>query len=176
MSTACLVLNSTYEPLNIASVARAVRLVFAGKAEVIHSCGKLASTTLAIPLPSIIRMLYYIKRGRKRVALTKKNVLLRDDYKCAYCGMEGDRHTMTVDHVKPKSLGGKSDWLNLVACCSPCNGRKRDRTPEQAKMPLLRKPREPRFIPFLIVKRHTENSEWAKYLGLWSVGIEERIT
>ncbi|HTV73005.1 MAG TPA: hypothetical protein VME66_04840 [Candidatus Acidoferrales bacterium] len=67
-----LVLNSTYEPLNLTRLARAVRLVFAGKAEVIHDCGRIASPTLVIPLPSVIRMLYYIARARKRVPLTKK--------------------------------------------------------------------------------------------------------
>jgi 5-methylcytosine-specific restriction endonuclease McrA len=170
-----LVLNSTYEPLNLTRLARAVRLVFAGKAEVVHDCGRLASPTLVIPLPSVIRMLYYIARARKRVALTKKNVLLRDDYRCAYCGVRGDARTMTVDHVIPRAWGGTSRWSNLVAACADCNGRKRDRTPEQAQMLLRRKPHEPRYIPFVVVRRNTERGEWGKYLGLYNISIEQRV-
>ena len=171
-----LVLNSTYQPLNLSSVARAVRLVLAGKAEVVHDRGRVSSPTISFPLPSIIRMLYYIKHRRKRVVLTKKNVLLRDDYKCGYCNDHIEAREATVDHIVPRALGGKATWENLVASCSLCNSRKRDRTPAQAKMPLLCKPpREPRFIPFVVIKKHTEDAEWAKYLNLWSVGIEERV-
>jgi 5-methylcytosine-specific restriction endonuclease McrA len=173
--SAVLVLNSSYEPLNIATIARAVRLVLAGKAEIIHERGRVSSPTVSFPLPSIIRMLYYIKHRRKKVALTKKNVLLRDDYKCGYCAEQIDAREATVDHITPRSAGGKSTWENLIACCAPCNSRKRDRTPQQAKMPLLRKPREPKFIPFVIVKRHTEDAEWSKYLSLYNVSIEERV-
>ncbi len=125
----------------------------------------------AIALPSVVRLLYYVRRAsRQRVALTRKNVLLRDRYTCAYCG-ERDGATMTVDHVEPKSRGGRSTWANLVACCSPCNGRKRDRTPVEAGMPLRVKPREPRSIPWAAVKRHTMPDEWAKYLTLYNVSL-----
>jgi 5-methylcytosine-specific restriction endonuclease McrA len=174
--TDVLVLNSTYEAMNVATWQRAVELLFAGKAEAIHNTDRQLRSAggFAIALPSIIRMLYFVRRKPKRVALTKKNVLLRDDYKCGYCGYRGDRATMTVDHVLPRAAGGKSTWENLVAACEDCNGRKRDRTPEQARMPLLRRPHEPRFIPFMVVRRHTADEEWAKYLGLWSVSIEER--
>jgi 5-methylcytosine-specific restriction endonuclease McrA len=176
MSASCLVLNSTYEPLNIATIARAVRLVLAGKAEVVQDRGRVSSPTVSFPLPSIIRMLYYIKHRRKRVPLTKKNVLLRDNYKCGYCDDAIEPREATVDHIVPRSAGGTSSWENLIASCSPCNGRKRDRTPAQAKMPLLRKPpREPKFIPFVLVRRHTEDHEWAKYLNLWNISIEERV-
>ena len=173
-----LVLNSTYEPMNVAAWQRAVELIFAGKAEAIRNTARTLRSAggLAIPLPSIIRMLHFVKRKPKRVALTKKNVLLRDDYKCGYCGRRGDRSTMTVDHVVPRAAGGKSTWDNLVAACAACNGRKGNRTPEQAAMPLRRKPREPRHIPFMVLRRHTADDEWSKYLGLWSLSLEERVS
>lgn len=84
---------------------------------------------------------------------------------------------MTVDHVVPKSHGGQSTWTNLVASCSPCNARKRDRTPDEARMPLARKPHVPAYVPWVIVKKHTADNEWAKYLGLYgiSIGVEERV-
>lgn len=170
-----LLLNFTYEPLGIVDIQRAVRLLFARKAEVVHDDGRqLHSVSAAFPLPSVVRLLYYVARKRNRVALTKKNVLLRDDYTCAYCSRKGGAD-MTVDHVQPKSRGGTSTWLNLVCCCSRCNLRKRDRTPAEAGMPLQRKPREPRFIPWVVVRRNTMPDEWWKYLSLYSVGIEERV-
>ena len=175
MSDGVLVLNSTYEPLNVTSLARAVRLVFVGKAVVEHQSGVLRTQTLAFPLPSVIRMVYYIARGRRKVALTKKNVLLRDDYTCVYCSVKVDAREATVDHVIPRRLGGRSTWENLVTACQSCNARKRDRTPEQAGMPLRKWPREPRFIPFVVLQRNTKRDEWGKYFSLYSVSIEERL-
>ena len=174
MNDSVLLLNSTYEPLGIVDLARAVRLLFARKVEVLHRGDRdVRTTSIAFPLPSVLRMLYYVRRARKRVALTKKNVLLRDDYACAYCLTRGG-HDMTVDHVVPRSRGGSSAWENLVACCSTCNARKRDRTPAEARMPLRRTPREPRAIPWLVVRRNTAHDEWGKYLALYNVSIEER--
>jgi 5-methylcytosine-specific restriction endonuclease McrA len=151
--------------------------MFEGKAEALHNTDKQLRSAggFSIPLPSVIRMLFFVKRKPKRVALTKKNVLLRDDYKCGYCSNYGGRE-MTVDHVIPRALGGKSTWENLISACSDCNGRKRDRTPEQARMPLLRKPREPRSIPWIVIKRNTDNAEWWKYLALYNISIEDRVT
>lgn len=175
MSAGVLVLNASYEPLNICAVKRAVRLVFSGKAEILHDRGVLSSPTFEMPLPSVIRMLYYVFRKQKRVPLTKKNVLLRDNYKCGYCEKTIPYATATVDHIVPKRQNGKSTWLNLVAACSACNSRKRDRTPKEAAMALLRKPHEPRYIPFVIVRKHTQLDEWRKYLDLYSVSIEEKV-
>lgn len=168
------VLNFSYEPLSIVSLQRAVRLLFAGKAEIVTRRDRtIASPTYEMPLPSIIRMLYYIKRPRARVGLTKKNVLLRDNHTCQYCGVRSGE--MNVDHVIPKSRGGKSDWLNLVCSCVRCNTRKNNRTPYEAGMQLRRKPYEPRYIPWIRVKRNTLPSEWGKYLFLYNVSIEERV-
>lgn len=168
------VLNFSYEPLSIVSVQRAVRLLFAGKAEIVTRHDRnIASPTLEMPLPSIIRMLYYIKRPRMRVGLTKKNVLLRDNHTCQYCGTRGEE--MNVDHVVPKSRGGRSDWCNLVCSCVRCNNRKNNRTPKEAGMQLRRKPYEPRYIPWIRVKRNTLPCEWGKYLFLYNVSIEERV-
>ena len=127
-----LVLNFTYEALNVTSFQRAVKLIFAGKAEMLHGRERiLASPTFEMRMPSIIRMLYYIRRPMQRVALTKKNVLIRDEHACQYCGTRGER-LMTVDHVVPKSRGGDSTWENLVCACMRCNNRKNNRTPHEA--------------------------------------------
>ncbi|MBV8151269.1 MAG: HNH endonuclease [Candidatus Eremiobacteraeota bacterium] len=173
--TDVLVLNFTYEALNITSFQRAVKLIFSGKAEIVHDRDRLiASPSWELRMPSIIRMLYYIKRPMQKVALTKKNVLLRDDYSCQYCGVRGER-MMTVDHVIPRSKGGASTWENLVCACMRCNNRKNNRTPHDANMSLKRKPRTPKYIPWIQVRRHTLPGEWHKFLFLYNVSIEERI-
>ena len=170
-----LVLNSTYEAMNVTSFQRAVKLIFAGKAEILHNRDRIiASTTFQMRLPSIIRMLYYIRRPMQKVALTKKNVLIRDDYTCQYCGLHGER-LMTVDHILPKSKGGPSTWENLCCACMRCNNRKNNRTPEDANMHLKRKPRQPKYIPWIQVKRNTLPGEWHKFLFLYNVSIEERV-
>ena len=169
-----LVLNFTYEALNITSFQRAVKLIFSGKAEIVRNRERfLASPTYAMRMPSIIRMLYYIRRPIQKIALTKKNVLIRDDHKCQYCGVHGA--LMTVDHIVPKSRGGPSTWENLCCACMRCNNRKNNRTPTEANMALKRKPRQPKYIPWIQIKRNTLPDEWGKFLFLYNVSIEERI-
>lgn len=170
MKEGVLVLNASYEFLNITSLKRAVKLLYKGKAEVVEAIGeqKYSSKSLKIPLPSIIRMLYYINRPFKEVALTKRNILLRDRHICQYCGKQGD----TIDHVKPKSKGGKDHWENCVCACGVCNRKKNDRTPEEANMVLLRKPKKPSNIPWLVIKQDAEKEGWGKYL-FWNISIEE---
>ncbi len=175
MQSDVLVLNFTYEALNVTTIQRAVKLLFAGKAEAVHNHQRvLCSTSFEMRMPSIIRMLYYIKRPKQRVALTKKNVLIRDDYTCQYCGARGER-MMTVDHVIPKSRGGSSTWENLVCSCMRCNNRKNNRTPQESNLSLLRKPRQPKYIPWIQIKRNTLPDEWGKFLFLYNVSIEERV-
>jgi 5-methylcytosine-specific restriction endonuclease McrA len=173
--TDVLVLNFTYEALNITSFQRAVKLIFSGKAEIVSDRERmLSSPTFEMRMPSIIRMLYYIRRPMQRVALTKKNILLRDDHICQYCGVRGER-LMTVDHVVPRSKGGPSTWENLVCACMRCNNRKNNRSPDDANMSLRRRPRTPKYIPWIQIKRNTLPNEWHKFLFLWNVSIEERV-
>jgi len=169
-----LVLNASFEVLNVTTIQRAIRLLFAGKAEVVHAHERaFASPTYAIRMPSIVRMLYYIKMPKKHVALTKHNILLRDNKTCQYCGVACDRG-LTVDHVQPKSRGGASSWENLVAACGLCNSRKNNRTPKEANMPLLRQPKKPKYIPWIQVRRNTLPDEWSQYF-FWNVSIAERV-
>jgi 5-methylcytosine-specific restriction endonuclease McrA len=165
-----LVLNASYEYLNVTSLKRAVKLVYKGKAEVVEAVGdrQLKARTLRIPLPSIIRMLYFIHRPFKEVPLTRKNILLRDRHVCQYCGKQGD----TVDHVIPRSRGGRDSWENCVCACAFCNRRKNNRTPDEANMDLLRKPRKPSHIPWLLIKQDASREGWARFL-FWNISIEE---
>lgn len=172
MKTYVLVLNASYEFLNIATLERAVKLLYKGKAEIVEAVdGKeIGSPTFKFKMPSIIRMLYFIFRPHRDVALTKKNILLRDDHKCLYCCREGD----TIDHVVPKSRGGEDTWENCVCSCINCNTRKNNRTPEEANMKLLKKPRKPVYIPWILIKRDASKVGWAKYL-FWNINIEEAV-
>jgi len=165
-----LVLNASYEFLNVATLERAVKLIYKGKAEVVESIDgrEIGSTRLRIRMPSIIRMLYYIVRPHKDVPMTKKNVLLRDEHTCQYCGRLGD----TIDHVLPRSRGGASSWENCVCACSLCNTRKNSRTPDEANMTLVRKPKRPAYIPWIMVKRDASRVGWARYL-FWNLSIDE---
>ncbi len=159
-----LVLNGNYEPLNVSTVKRAITLIYLGKAEIVHRYdgGVLRAERLAIPRPSVIKLKYFIKIKRREIPLTKKNILKRDNYTCQYCGTrEGP---MTIDHVIPKKYGGKDTWENLVCACFKCNNKKGDRTPEQAGMKLLRKPRKPHYFLFILNGEKIPDENWKPYL------------
>lgn len=168
-----LVLNASEEILNIASMKRAVALLLAGKAEVLHEAadGFVRSGSRALPAPTVVRMRYYVSGVFRRVSLTKKNVIIRDDGKCSYCGVRGQKGTMTVDHIMPKSRGGPQTWRNLATSCQRCNNRKGNRTPEEANMKLRITPYTPKHLPWSSVRRNTVPGEWIKYLELYERGL-----
>lgn len=162
-----LVLNASYEPVNICAARRALVLIFKGVAMAEeHALGHLHSQRETIPLPSVIRLLEYRRIPHQTRALSRKNILMRDRYTCQYCHRVLNSGELTLDHVVPRSRAGETAWENLVACCHPCNNRKGNRTPEEAGMKLLRPPR-----PFsLHTSRHLmrllakSDEQWKKYL------------
>jgi len=163
-----LLLNSSYEPLNICSWKRAVVLVLKGKAETVERNGKMLHTGegAETPLPLVIRLLYYVKIPHKDIPLTRRNIMHRDKYSCQYCGKKSE---LTIDHVLPRSRGGKDTWDNVVAACLRCNISKSNRTPKEADMPLRNKPCRPSyFIHFEVSKHHHSNKidfeQWKKYM------------
>jgi 5-methylcytosine-specific restriction endonuclease McrA len=161
-----LVLNQNYEPLSICSAKRAVVLVYLGKAEIIerYDGQMIRSVSVAIPLPSVVRLGFFIQVPHKRILLTRKNVIKRDGHRCQYCG---DAHSsMTVDHVVPRIYGGKDTWDNLVCACIKCNNNKGNRTPEQAGFKLLRQPRRPTYIAFIQQFVGISDQRWKQYLFL----------
>ena len=158
-----LVLNQNYEPMSVCSVEKAVVLVYLGKAELIESQrGRyLHSVSRKVPMPSIVRLSVYI-RIPYRVILSRKNVLRRDNFRCQYCGQTG--LPLTIDHIVPKSRKGEDAWENLVAACVKCNNKKGDRTPDEARMPLLRKPMRPNHVFFIRHFVGTVDDRWKPYL------------
>jgi len=142
-----LVLNNDYTPLNVTNLKRGFKLVIKGKAEVVKNFGKDIKTGMStIKRPSVIRLFRYIYTPFRKVELSRQNIYKRDGHKCVYCG--GDRK-LTLDHVLPKSRGGKNTWNNLVTCCAKCNVNKSDRTPEEANMVMNQKPFKPNFYGFI---------------------------
>lgn len=157
-----LVLNASYEPLNICTWRRAVVLLMKGKAEQIEHNGKLVYADF--PLPTVIRLRSYVKIPYKEISLSRRNLLHRDNYTCQYCGDR--RHDLTIDHIVPRSKGGTDSWDNVVAACLKCNVKKGDRTPNQANMALHVVPRRPPSHVYFEISKHSISGEfsWKKYV------------
>ncbi|MEC4020992.1 HNH endonuclease [Streptomyces sp. H27-D2] len=137
-----LVLNASFEPLSTVTLRRAVVLVLQDKAvvEQAHPGLRIRASAVELPVPQVIRLCRYVRVPfRRQAPWSRRGVLVRDRHRCAYCG----RRATTVDHLLPRSRGGADSWLNTVAACSEDNGRKADRTPEQAGMRLISGPFEP---------------------------------
>lgn len=164
-----LVLNLNYVPINICNVRRAVILVGKGKAELLENGRGVIRTVYAdVDAPSVIRLVYLVKRPFLPRKLSKKEVFLRDRYTCQYCGKKNQN--LTLDHVVPRRQHGPHAWDNVVAACSRCNLRKAGRTPIEAKMRLQKEPRAPDPNPYLILQNRTILDEWRQYIP-WNVGI-----
>ncbi len=159
-----LLLNQSYEPLSLCNVKKAVILMYLGKAEVVaEKKGKfIRSVSLNLRWPTVIRLNSYVKVPFQRVMLNRKNILKRDGYKCAYCGRSD--LPLTIDHVIPRSKGGKETWENLVTACYRCNNKKGDRTPNEAGMPLLIKPYRPSHIMFIKNSVNRIDEAWKPFL------------
>lgn len=143
-----LLLNASYEPLKIISWEKAITLFFLGKVEVIESYEKnVRSVSLVMRVPSVVRLVNYVKLGARKPPLSKINLLARDNFTCQYCRKNLVKTEATVDHVVPRTKGGKSVWQNVVLACPPCNRKKGGRTPEEANMPLLKQPEAPTWLP-----------------------------
>jgi 5-methylcytosine-specific restriction endonuclease McrA len=161
-----LVLNQNYEPLNICNGRRAIVLVISGKAEVLESHqAAILTPGDSFPYPSVIRLVYLIKSPRARVKLTRREVFIRDRYTCQYCGRR--THDLTIDHVIPRSRGGKHVWDNLTSACRPCNHRKGGKTVAEARMTLHHSPYEPKPGRYYAIERRLESGysdAWSKFL------------
>jgi 5-methylcytosine-specific restriction endonuclease McrA len=159
-----LVLNATFEPINVCTVRRAVVLLLKSKAEVIEQSDReLHSERMTMSRPAVIRLVSYVRvpRDVHRRKITRRAVFARDGWECQYCG---SRSTLTVDHVVPRSKGGSSTWENIVASCAPCNRRKGDQLPRQVGMHLVREPRIPGPQVFIHVASPTIPENWKQYL------------
>jgi len=166
----CVVLNGDYSYLNVINWKRAVCLMMKGKAEALKYSDKVVRNSegeevfripLVLRLIKIIRMIY-----KNKVPYSKRNIFVRDNFKCMYCGAGSQK--LTVDHVIPQGQGGKSSFDNCVAACRPCNHKKGNRTPSQAKMFLKRRPYTPTIYEFIRLKmKHYKIDQFLKELGVY---------
>tara|TARA_B100000700_G_C14765949_1_gene724370 strand:- start:76 stop:606 length:531 start_codon:yes stop_codon:yes gene_type:complete len=163
-----LVLNASYEPLNITSWRRATILMLKGKAESLEENPDL-KIRHDTNLPTVIRLRHFIKVPYRDIPLTRKNILQRDNNSCQYCGYIGKK--LSIDHVIPRSRGGSDRWENVTTACLPCNLLKGNRTPQEANMILKRKPHKPLSnLSFEATRQINsgQNLEWKKYVIGWS--------
>jgi len=159
-----LVLNQSYEPVTVCSSQKAMIMLFLTKAEMVATNdGKVVRTiNKSYPLPSVIRLSKFIRVPYKRIVLTRRNIIRRDNNQCQYCGSK--KNPLTIDHIIPKSRGGEDSWENLATACVTCNNKKGNQTPEEAGMVLLRKPKKPNHILFFRNYVNNVNSSWRPYL------------
>jgi 5-methylcytosine-specific restriction endonuclease McrA len=160
-----LVLNASYEPINVCTVRRAAVLVLKQRAEVLEqSEWSLHAESLTMPRPVVIRLVTYVRipRDAHSRKITRRAIFARDSWTCQYCGSE--RGNLTIDHVIPRSKGGSSSWDNIVTCCAPCNRRKGDRLPRQANMHPRHAPRPPSPTLFVHVAMTRIPDVWQQYL------------
>ena len=159
-----LVLNASYEPLNVCTVRRAVVLVLKEKAELLErGTRNMRSESMTLPQPVVIRLVEYVRvpRDSTRRRITRRAVFARDSWTCQYCGRTTH---LTVDHVVPRSRGGRSVWENIVTSCAPCNRRKGDRTTVEINMHPRRKPKAPGPAVFIRVAAPVVPTAWRQYL------------
>ena len=163
LSSSVLVLNLNYEPVNVCNVRRAVILLGKGKAEILENGrGEIHSASLIMVIPSVIRLVYLVRRPFAQRKLSKKEIFLRDRYTCQYCGQQ--TRDLTLDHVIPRRQEGVHSWENIVSACIPCNRRKAAGTPGEAGMTLLRRPKAPYPSPYYILHNRTILEEWRKFI------------
>lgn len=166
-----LVLNASYEPMNVVGWHRAITLLYLNKVEVLEEYDyEVRSVSLSLKVPSVLRLVSFIpqKRMRRRLKLTRTNVFIRDRYRCQYCGKEFSPSQLTLDHVIPLNHGGYHSWENLVTACKECNNRKGGKAPREAGMKLIREPRIPSYFigsKFIVDPAYIPGN-WRVYLCL----------
>jgi 5-methylcytosine-specific restriction endonuclease McrA len=160
-----LVLNSTYEPVNVCSARRAVVLLLKGKAEVVDAgAGAMHSERASVIIPMVIKLLQYVRVPRaERRRISRRTVLARDGFRCQYCG--SSKH-LTLDHVVPRSRGGTTSWDNVVTSCAPCNVRKGSYLLSEVGMTPSHRPRPPQASDFVLASQRVVPEAWIPYLEI----------
>jgi 5-methylcytosine-specific restriction endonuclease McrA len=161
-----LLLNNNYEPISIIGWKRAICLFALEKVEVVKTYEEeIASYKIKFNSPAVVRLLHSFKRPHGGIKFTKRNIFARDKWTCQYCYKEFDPCDLTIDHIIPKSRGGKTEWDNIVSCCKNCNGKKGNRTPREAGMKLKRIPIVPSWISIMrfLLSRKSIPVEWKEF-------------
>lgn len=171
-----LLLNgNTWEPLAVITVQRAINLLLAGKAIVVEESGEFLRTVRErFSIPSVIALRTYVNVPRRHAHWSRKGVLVRDNYTCVYCGVTlGEvqkgkvmsKSDLTIDHIVPKSRGGRDTWTNTACACASCNHKKGDLMPNEAGLKLRWEPKTPR-TSYLVIALGTGPSVWKRYIEM----------
>ncbi len=194
LNEASLVLNRNWLPIGTTSVREAICLVYREAAHAVdpedftvHDFDSWASLRLAqdepcirtvrlrIRIPEIIVLTEYDSIPERRVAFSRRNIYKRDRYQCQYCGAKPAVSELTVDHIVPRSAGGRSTWENCVIACLRCNRRKANRTLSEAGLHLSKPPMEPRWSPCVAIPIAKRRASWEQFVSekYWNVELEE---
>ena len=169
LSTPVLVLNLNYVPVNVCTARRAIVLLGKGKAELLENhSGEVHTVTAVFEVPSIIRLVYLVRRPYAPRKLSNKEIFLRDQYPCQYC--QKQTQELTLDHVIPRRQHGPHTWENVVAACPRCNLHKAGRTPAEANMKLMREPKAPQPNPYRMLQNYTMQEQWLPYVP-WTISV-----
>lgn len=197
LNSSVLVLNRSYLPIHVTSVRRAFALLYQGIARAIdeqyqtfdfeawsqlavaREAEAIGTPRGAIRVPRVIVLVAFDRLPRRHVRFSRINLMARDSFQCQYCGARPARSELNLDHVVPRSLGGRSTWENVVTSCVDCNRRKGGRTPRQASMRLLSKPTRPRWTPLMnLMLSSVRYKEWRPFLSVvdasyWNVELDD---
>ena len=199
LQTPVLVLNRLWQAVNVCSAKRALALLFEGHAQVVLNAPdgsfqtysfsawqdfsqqephpeSIHTVSLKIRVPRVILLMVFDRMPKKEVKFTRHNIFERDRNTCQYCGVVFDRKDLNLDHVIPRDRGGPTTWENIVCSCIPCNTRKGNRTPDQARMKLIRKPERPKWRPFAHLTFGAEHHDsWKHFVDFayWNVELGE---
>lgn len=193
LSQPALVLNESWSAIHTVPVRHALRLMFTGAAKAVapesyevhgfetwselsvaahEPCIK--TVRLRIRVPEVIVLTGYNGQPCPAAVFSRRNLFRRDHNQCQYCGVRPGTSELSIDHVFPRSRGGKSSWENCVLACMECNRRKRDRTPDEARLKLLKKPEKPKWSPFLEIPVARVRQSWERFVSdaYWDVKLE----
>jgi 5-methylcytosine-specific restriction endonuclease McrA len=189
LNSTVLVLNRSYLPIHVTTVRRAFSLIYQDQARAVNeeyetfdfaSWRRLAApregecigtTGGAIRVPRVIVLVGFDRIPKRHVRYSRVNVFARDKFTCQYCGVKPHRSQLNLDHVLPRSMGGKTSWENVVCSCVECNRRKGGRTPEQARLRLRRAPSRPHWTPLMnLVVSNVRYNEWRPFLSIVEAG------
>ncbi len=191
-----LVLNRLWQAVNVCTVRRALMLLLKGQAQVVVGDGGdfqtfdfgswtelskrdpsndyIATISFRLRVPKVILLGIYDRLPKQEVKFTRQNIFDRDKNTCQYCGKHHERRMLNLDHVMPRDRGGPTTWENIVTSCIPCNTRKGNRTPAEASLNLIRKPKRPKWRPFVQINIHVGRHEsWQRFVdvGSWTVEL-----
>jgi len=182
LQRATLVLNRSWQPVHVTTVRRALCMVFRESARIVcpeslqtfsfegwvevpiqDENAAIRSPRVAIAAPEIVLLAHYNRVPRHEAPFTRRNLFLRDNHTCQYCGRRAPTDRMSVDHVQPRSRGGSTSWENCVLACVRCNARKANHTPKEAGLRLLREPTRPRWSPYLNLRSAQHMESWSRF-------------